>query len=137
MLIKRNKNKKSQETSVEKSEKVEKAQLHHEEYDENKEVTLFDPIDTWKKKKLEKGTYTVRELLEPIFINGECVYKSDSVMEIRDYCTKEKETLSEENKRFVNPHPVHVDLSYELWDLKNEMINGGRVKKIGGMNHNA
>lgn len=109
----------------------------HEEYDENKEVTLFDPIDTWKKKELEKGTYTVRELLEPIFINGECVYKSDSVMEIRDYCTKEKETLSEENKRFVNPHPVHVDLSYELWDLKNEMINGGRVKKIGGMNHNA
>ena len=44
----------------------------HEEYDENKEVTLFDPIDTWKKKELEKGTYTVRELLEPIFINGEC-----------------------------------------------------------------
>ena len=51
---------------------------------------MFDPIDTWKKKKLEKGTYTVRELLEPIFINGKCVYKSDSVMELRDYCSKKK-----------------------------------------------
>ena len=109
----------------------------NEKYSEDETTVMFDPVDTWKRKELEKGTYTVRELLEPIFINGECVYKSDNVMNIRDYCTKEKETLSEENKRFVNPHPVHVDLSYELWDLKNEMINGGRVKKIGGMNHNA
>ena len=44
-------------------------------------------------------------------------------MELRDYCSMEKETLSEENKRFVNPHPVHVDLSYDLWNVKNKMID--------------
>ena len=43
-------------------------------------------------------------------------------MSLRDYCTKEKETLSEENKRLLNPHLVHVDLSYDLWNVKNKMI---------------
>ena len=84
---------------------------------------MFDPIETWKRKELLPNTYTVRELLEPIFINGKCVYESESVMELRDYCTKEKETLSEENKRFFNPHPVHVDLSQDLWNVKNRLID--------------
>ena len=108
----------------------------NEKYDESQTITMFDPIDTWKRKKLEEGNYTVRELLEPIFINGKCVYNSDSVMKIRDYCNKEKETLSEENKRFLNPHPVHVDLSHDLWNVKNKMINEEKklVKKIGGIN---
>ena len=29
----------------------------------------------------------MRELLQPIFLNGECVYESPSVMEMRDVCT--------------------------------------------------
>lgn len=57
MLIKRNKNKKSQETSVEKSEKVEKAQLHHEEYDENlfDEEVDFSKIDFAQREERRKG----------------------------------------------------------------------------------
>ena len=111
----------------------------NEKYNNNDTTIMFDPIDTFKRKELEKGTYTVRELLEPIFINGKCVYKSDSVMNIRNYCIKEKETLSDENKRFVNPHPVHVDLSYDLWNLKNKMIDEEKklVKKRGGIDYNA
>ncbi len=94
----------------------------NEKYKEEETTVMFDPVDTWKKKELLPDTYTVRELLEPVFINGECVYESESVMQLRDYCTKEKETLSDENKRFFNPHPVHVDLSYSLWKEKNRLI---------------
>ena len=94
----------------------------NEKYKETDTTVMFDPVDTWKKKELLPDTYTVRELLEPVFINGECVYESESVMQLRDYCTKEKETLSDENKRFFNPHPVHVDLSYSLWKEKNRLI---------------
>ncbi len=100
-----------------------------EEYKEDQKILLFDPVDTWKKTELIPGSYTVRKLLQPIFIDGKCIYESHPVMQIRDYCTKEKGTLSDENKRFLNPHPVHVDLSYPLWELKNKMIEEERTKK--------
>lgn len=93
-----------------------------EVYNKQQNTTLFDPVDTWKKTELKADTYTVKELLKPIFINGECVYKTPAVMDIRDYCTREKNTLSDENKRFLNPHPVHVDLSEKLFKTKNKMI---------------
>ncbi len=96
--------------------------LEHETYSEDKPLLLFDPISTWKKTYLEAGTYTIRPMLEPIFINGKLVYESPSVMEIRDYCTKEKDTLWEETTRFLNPHEVYVDLSKELYDLKSNLI---------------
>ncbi len=96
--------------------------LVDEEYDESQDLIIFDPIETWKKTKIKAGTYTLRDLLVPIFKNGECVYTSPSVMEIRDYCTREKETLWEETKRFANPHKVYVDLSDKLFKIKSELL---------------
>ena len=43
---------------------------------ESDDLTIFDPQATWKKSTLAGGTYTMRELLVPIFIKGQCVYKS-------------------------------------------------------------
>ena len=60
---------------------------------ENEDLLLFDPVATWKKTKLAAGTFTVRELLLPIFLSGECVYDSPSVKEIAAYCKQEKETF--------------------------------------------
>ena len=57
--------------------------LVDEEFDEKNSLLLFDPIETWKKTHLAPGTYTMRELLVPIFKNGECVYESPKVMDIR------------------------------------------------------
>ena len=65
----------------------------------------------------------MREMLQPIFIHGECVYTSPSVMEIAAYCKQEKETLWDETKRLVNPHEVHVDLSKPLWDMKHALLD--------------
>lgn len=94
-----------------------------ETYDPDKSFLLFDPITTWKKTMLAPGTYTMRELLIPVFKNGECVYQSPSVMEIREYCKQEKETLWDETKRLRNPHEVHVDLSNELWHMKRQLLD--------------
>ena len=57
-----------------------------ETYDTSEELLLFDPNETWKKTRLPGGSYTMREMLQPIFIHGECVYTSPSVMEIAAYC---------------------------------------------------
>ena len=68
--------------------------LHNESIDESKPLTIFHPTYTWKTKSFEN--YTVKELLKPLFINGECKYKHKNVMEITDY--KIIEILQEEGR---------------------------------------
>ena len=97
--------------------------LSDETYDEADDLLLFDPVEPWKKTKLKGGTYTLRPLLEKIFDRGECCYTSPKVMEIRDYCLQEQNTLWEESKRFVNPHKVYVDLSKKLYDTKIRLLD--------------
>ena len=97
--------------------------LVDEVFDENEPLLLFDPVEPWKKTKLAPGSYTLREILVPIFKNGKCVYESPKVMEIREYCNREKDTLWDETKRFINPHKVYVDLSRKLYDIKIQLLD--------------
>lgn len=103
--------------------------LDHEKIDEGKDLTIFDPLATWKTMTLKAGKFYAKELLQPVFINGESVIEERSVMEIQKYCSKEMSTLWPEYKRFVNPHILPVDLSDELFDLKKKMVSGLFDKK--------
>ena len=105
--------------------------LVDDQLDESKDLTIFDPLETWKKTHLKGGTYTLRELMVPVFKNGECVYTSPSVMDIRKYCMEEQNTLWDETRRLVNPHEVYVDLSDRLYrheDGSAESDASGRLK---------
>ena len=92
-------------------------------FDESKDLVLFDPQATWKKTHLKGGTYTMKELMVKVFDKGECIYQSPSVMEIREFCKKEQETLWDETRRLVNPHEVYVDLSDRLYAMKTKLLN--------------
>lgn len=94
--------------------------LHEEQIDESKPYTLFDPVDTWKKKTVTD--YTAKEILKPIFKNGECVYESRPIKEIREYCAEQVDALWEEVLRFENPHKYYVDLSEKLWNVKHQLL---------------
>lgn len=94
--------------------------VHDEVIDENEPLELFDPVETWKRKVCTN--YTAKELLVPVFINGECVYESPSLPEIRAYCKEQVMKLWEEVQRFENPHRYYVDLSEKLWKIKNELL---------------
>ena len=96
--------------------------LADEVFDENETMIIFDPIDTWKKTRILGGTYVIKELLIPVFLNGECVYTSPSVMELQAFCREQLDTLWDESKRLVNPHQVYVDLSQKLYDLKSRIL---------------
>lgn len=85
------------------------------------ELELFDPQYTWKKKLVKD--YESRELLVPIFKNGECVYESPEFDEIVKYAKSEIDTLWDEITRFENPHTYYVDLSQKLWKIKNELLS--------------
>lgn len=93
-------------------------------------MVIFDPVDTWKKTKILGGTYELRELLIPVIKNGKRVYTSPSVMELREYCQKEQNTLWDESRRFVNPQKVYVDLSQKLYNTKKELLEEMSEKSL-------
>lgn len=103
--------------------------LEEEAFDENSPLLLFDPAEPWKKTLLPAGSYTLRELMKPVFRNGECCYASPKTMDIRAYCQKELDTLWEETRRLVNPHQVYVDLSEKLYQIKIDLLSrmGGQA----------
>lgn len=101
--------------------------LYDEAISSNK-YTLIDPLNNNNKKTIQN--YTIRELQETIFRNGNLVYKDKNIYEKRDYCNKQMETLYQEIKRIVKPHKYYVDLSEKLLSLKNELISQERSTNI-------
>ncbi|WP_307335212.1 nicotinate phosphoribosyltransferase [Caldalkalibacillus uzonensis] len=86
-----------------------------------KAFIAFDPVNTWKRKKVEN--FETRELLVPIFKNGELVYELPKLTEIQRYAQQEKERFAPEIRRLINPHGYHVDLSQKLWELKHRLLS--------------
>ncbi len=94
-----------------------------ETFPEDQPLLLFDPQEPWKKTKLKPGSFTVREILLPIFKEGKCIYTSPKTMEIQKICQKELDTLWDETRRLFNPHKVYVDLSSRLYDTKIRLLD--------------
>ena len=94
--------------------------LSEEEIDQPTPYELFDPIHTWKKKTVKN--FIARRLLQPIFVEGKCVYASPTLPEIQRYCSSQLNTLWEEVTRFDKPHHYYVDLSQNLWNLRQTML---------------
>jgi nicotinate phosphoribosyltransferase len=103
--------------------------LEEEKISADRDLVLFDARDTWKTTTLKKDNYELREMMEPIFKNGKLVYDSPSVAEIKEYAEKEKESLGAEYKRLTNPHIMKVDLSDELYELKQKLIQENKIEK--------
>lgn len=94
--------------------------LNEEVIDTDKPLVIFDPVHTWKKKKLKN--YYVKELQVKIFENGKAIYTSPDVLSIREFAKAESEKLWPEVLRFENPHTYYVDLSKKLWELKQNLL---------------
>ena len=94
--------------------------VHDEVVDDTKDLEIFDPSAT-------VYDFKAKELLVPIFKNGELVYDLPTLDEIQKYCAQQIDTLWDEVKRFDNPHTYYVDLSQKLWDIKYDLLkNNGR-----------
>ena len=92
-------------------------------------MSICDPISRWKLSTVRGGSYTIRELLVPVFKDGLCVYRSPEVMEIQKVCKRELDTLWEESRRLMNPHQVYVDLSDKLYDMKKKLFEEMSLKE--------
>lgn len=98
--------------------------LDSEDVPSGDDYEIFDPSAVWKRKRL--SNFYAKNLRVPIFEGGKCVYESPSINEIRDYCAQQLDSMWNEIKRFDNPQTYYVDLSYNLWKLKNDMLAEAR-----------
>lgn len=103
--------------------------LEGEELDFTRPLTIYHPEHRYKSKTLYD--YNVRELLVPLFIDGRQVYDCPSMADIQRYAKAELSTFWEESKRLMNPHVYKVDLSDELYTLKQKLIEELRNARKG------
>lgn len=94
--------------------------VYDEVINDERDLVIFDPDYTWKKKTVRN--FYAKELLVPIFINGELVYDEPEYKDICKYCAEQVDTLWDEIKRFENPHKYYVDISKKLWSIKNQLL---------------
>ncbi|MBP3692327.1 MAG: nicotinate phosphoribosyltransferase, partial [Clostridia bacterium] len=95
--------------------------LDGEEIDDTKPYEIFDPDNVWKRKTVTN--FTAKKLMVKIFEQGKQIYTCPSVNEIAEFRKEQVELLWEEVKRFEKPHTYYVDLSQDLWDLRNSLLN--------------
>lgn len=95
--------------------------LNDDKFDDRKSIELFHPNFTWKKKRVTN--YTMKKLMVKIFDGGQCIYESPAVMDIKKYSEAERAGLWDEIKRLQNPHQYYVDLSKNLWNLKEALLH--------------
>jgi len=100
--------------------------LEDEVIDDNGSYELFDPEYTWKRKTV--AHFYARKLLVKIFENGNCVYESPDLKTIKDYCKEQIDTLWDEVLRFENPHGYYIDLSKQLWEIKERLLADYSIK---------
>lgn len=99
-----------------------------EPVDESKPLVLTHPTDRWK--KIEFNDYYVRPLQVDIIKQGQLVYKMPTLVEIKEYAKKELDSFWDEYKRLDRPHVYKVDLSDKLFELKKDMLEEIRGRKV-------
>lgn len=98
--------------------------LNSEKLEEMDEIEIFHPIYTWKRKKFTN--FVAKNLMVKVFEKGKLVYDMPTLEEIKDYAQKELSSLWDEVKRLENPHEYIVDLSQDLWDIKDRLLKEHR-----------
>ena len=94
--------------------------VYDEKIDTSEPLLMFHPVHTMKKKLVKN--FEAVELLHDIFVDGELVYESPSVLEMQKNCEENLNHMWEETKRFLNPQEYPVDLSSKLWNIKNDLV---------------
>ncbi len=91
-----------------------------ESIDESKPLELIHPVEHWK--RMTVTDYTIRNLREPLVLQGKRIGESRTPFESAVYFKQEYARFWEEYTRHDMPHIYKVDLSPELLQLKQSMI---------------
>ena len=101
--------------------------LRGEKFDFTQPITLYHPIERWKKTTFTD--YTVRELPVCVVSGGKLAVDLPAVKDIAVYAKTEMESFWDEYKRIDQPEIYKVDLSDGLYELKTTMLDAIRHNK--------
>lgn len=96
--------------------------LEHESIDETADFKFYNPHLPWKKKMLRNGSFSVQELLVPIFKEGKVIYDCPSLDEIKTYGETQANVIWPQYFRLVHPPENRVNISTELFRLRQNLI---------------
>ena len=92
-----------------------------EKIDSSEPYEIFDPNHTWKRKIVTD--FVAKKLQVKVFQKGKQVYDCPSVKDISAYRQEQVDSMWDEVTRFENPHNYYVDLSENLWELRQNLLN--------------
>ena len=101
--------------------------LKGETIDDSKPLTITHPVERWKTK--EVVNFYAKELYVDVMVDGKRTYQSKSVYELQKDCEASLNGFWDEYKRLSNPHDYKVDLSDNLYALKEKLILSERKGK--------
>ena len=99
--------------------------VRHGESVNGDKLIIVDPINILKQSEITN--YNLVPLQKQIFKDGNLVYDDPTILEKRDYCEEQMNTIYPEVKREMNPHTYYVDGTLEYVEFKNDMIK--KLKK--------
>jgi nicotinate phosphoribosyltransferase len=94
--------------------------LEHENPQNEDRLKMFHPVHTYISKFVTN--FEARELHVDVFRDGELVYETPLLKDMREFVNENLELLWDEYKRSMNPEEYPVDLSDECWTNKMNLI---------------
>ena len=95
--------------------------LEDEELPQGRSFRVYHPMFSHIFKTYPRH-FNMKELLTPIFHEGELVYQTPSLHEIREHTISGLDQLDDAYKRLHNPHTYHVSLSSKLFKIKQRLL---------------
>ncbi|MCH7408419.1 nicotinate phosphoribosyltransferase [Belliella sp. DSM 111904] len=89
---------------------------------EKSKITIIDPTDPTKRKKLNVEDLEEVNLLKQIFLGGKQVYISPSIKEIKENTKTGLSYFDKAHKRLINPHIYPVGLEEQLYKLRTDLV---------------
>lgn len=104
--------------------------VRHGESVNGDKLIIVDPINILKQSEITN--YDLVPLQKQIFKDGNLVYDDPTILEKRDYCEEQMNTIYPEVKREMNPHTYYVDGTLEYVEFKNDMIKQLKKEIVKG-----
>lgn len=103
-------------------------------YDErdklSNEITIIDPADSLRRKRVNLQKSVSADLLKPIIKNGIFTGKHEDLKDIQKRREEELQQLDKTHRRLTNPHIYHVGIEQQLYDKRMDLILKNKNRKL-------